>query len=171
MTCKLCANYLHTDKNTSSCTSRVAFMAKTDMPSSVYCASVHKTSILYKCIQNQFTVKQYIKPVYCTSVPKPVYCTISQYRECTVTDNFTIQGMYRDRQFHRSNFRTLTELLMDGWNFISALRVCTRDRHFNCITRYKKGFETLINICSSRAASSQLTKKSFLYTLVKVVIC
>ena len=44
MNCKLCANYLHTDKNTSSCTSRVAFIAKTDMPSPVYCASVHKTS-------------------------------------------------------------------------------------------------------------------------------
>ena len=58
--------------------------------------------------------------------------------------------------WYNSNLRTLTELLMDGWNFISALRVCTGYRHFNCITRYKKGFETLINICSSRAASSQL---------------
>ena len=65
--------------------------------------------------------------------------------------------MYRDRQFHRSNFRTLTELLMDRWK---ELYKCTKglykDRHFNCITRYQKGFETLINICSSRAASSQL---------------
>ena len=104
MNCKLCANYLqlvfelcaiseqivckhrHTDKNTSCCTSRVAFMAKTDMPSPVYCASVHKTSILYKCIQNQFTVQLYTKPVYCTSVHKTslLYkCTQNQFTHIT----------------------------------------------------------------------------------------
>ena len=131
MNCKLCANYLqlvfelcaiseqivckhrHTDKNTSCCTSRVAFIAKTDMPSPVYCESVHKTSILYKCIQNQFTVQVYTKPVNCTSVhktsvwykctqnqfmvqvyTKPVYCTsvhkTSSLCKCT-QNQFTVQ--------------------------------------------------------------------------------
>ena len=86
------------------------------MPSPVYCASVHKTSILYKCLQNQFTVQQYTKPVYCTSVPKPVYGT-SVYKTsslCKCTQNqFTVQvytilvywlimkGMYRDRTLQR----------------------------------------------------------------------
>ena len=88
MKCKLCAKSLqslfklcaiseqtvckhrHTDKNPSCCTSRVAFMAKTDMPSPVYCASVHKTSLLFKCTQNQFTVQMYTKSVYCISVHK-----------------------------------------------------------------------------------------------------
>ena len=30
----------------------------------VYCTSVHKTSSLCKCTQNQFTVQVYTKPVY-----------------------------------------------------------------------------------------------------------
>ena len=38
---------------------------------------------------------------------------------------------------------TVTDLLMEVWNFISALTECTGDRHFNCITRLRKGFETL----------------------------
>ena len=100
MNCKLCPNYLqlvfilcaisekivckhrNADKNTSCCTSRVAFMAKTDMPSPVYYASVHKTSLLYKRIQNQFTVQVYTKPVYCTSVHKtssPCKCIQNQF--------------------------------------------------------------------------------------------
>ena len=75
----------HTDKNTSCCTSRFAFIAKTDMPSPVYCASVHKTSILYKCIQNQFTVQVHTKPVNCTSVQKT-----SLLYKCT-QNQFTVQ--------------------------------------------------------------------------------
>ena len=52
-------------------------MAKTDMPSPVYCASVpvydtsvHKTSLLYKCTQNQFThiTSLHTKPVHCANV-------------------------------------------------------------------------------------------------------
>ena len=97
MNCKLCANYLqlvfelcaiseqivckhrHTDKNTSCCTSRVAFMAKTD------CTSVYKTSLLYNCTQNQFTVQVYTKPVYGTSVHKT-----SLLYKCT-QNQFTVQ--------------------------------------------------------------------------------
>ena len=86
-------------------------MAKTDMPSPVYSASVHITSILYKCIQNQFTVQVYTKPVYGTSVYKTslLYkCTQNQflyktsllvnnernvhgqnnYKECTGTEHY-----------------------------------------------------------------------------------
>ena len=48
--------YTHTDKNTSCCISRVAFIAKKDAPSPVYCVSVHKTSLLYKCTKNQLNV-------------------------------------------------------------------------------------------------------------------
>ena len=33
----------------------------------VYYTSVHKTSLPYKCAQNQFTVQVYTKPVYCSS--------------------------------------------------------------------------------------------------------
>ena len=47
---------------------RVAFITKTDMPSPVYYASVHKTSLMYKHTQNQFNVQVYNKLVYCTSV-------------------------------------------------------------------------------------------------------
>ena len=36
----------------------------------VYSTSVHKTSLLYKCTQNQFTVQVYTKSVYCTSLHK-----------------------------------------------------------------------------------------------------
>ena len=70
---QIVCKHRHTDKNTSYCISRAAFISKTDMPSPVYCESVHKTSILYKCIQNQYTVKVYTKPVYCTSVHKTNY--------------------------------------------------------------------------------------------------
>ena len=102
--CKLCANYLqlvfklcaiseqivckhtHTEsKITFCCTSRVAFMAKTGMPSPLYCASVHKTSILYKCTQHQFNVQLYTKPVYCTSVHKT-----SLWYKCT-QNQFTVK--------------------------------------------------------------------------------
>ena len=103
MNCKLCANYLqlvfelcaiseqivckhkHTDKNTSCCTSRVAFMAKTDCTSEYktsYCTIVHKTGLLYKSTQNQFMVQVYTKPVYCTRVHKtssPCKCTQNQF--------------------------------------------------------------------------------------------
>ena len=70
------------------------------MPSSVYCASVHKTSILYKCIQNRFTVKQYTKPVYCTSIPKPVYCASVHKTSLLYKCNWSIKkGMYMDRHY------------------------------------------------------------------------
>ena len=36
----------------------------------VYCTSVHKTSLWYKCTQNQFTVQVYTKPVHHASVHK-----------------------------------------------------------------------------------------------------
>ena len=106
MNCKLCANsfqlvfkfcaiseqilcrHRHTDKNTSCCNYRVAFIAKTDMPSPVYCESVHKTSLLYKCTQNQFNVQVYRKPVYCTSVQ--------------LVQSLIIKGMYMDRTLLRN---------------------------------------------------------------------
>ena len=72
---QIVCNHRHTDKNTSCYTSRVAFIAKTDMPSPVSCASVHKSSILYKCIQNQFTVQVYT--VHLTS--SPCKCTQNQF--------------------------------------------------------------------------------------------
>ena len=75
-TCKLCTISVPTlCKNTAFCTSRVAFIAKT--AGSVYCtsitksvsvqvytkpvncASVHKTTLLYKCTQKQFNVQVY----------------------------------------------------------------------------------------------------------------
>ena len=46
---QILCRHRHTDKNTSCCNYRVAFIAKTDMPSPVYCASVQKTSFLYEC--------------------------------------------------------------------------------------------------------------------------
>ena len=36
----------------------------------VYSTGVHKTSIQYRCAQNQFTVQVYTKPVYSTGVNK-----------------------------------------------------------------------------------------------------
>ena len=70
-----------TDKNTSSCTFRVAFIAKTDMP-------------------QQFTVQMYAKSVFCT---KPVYCT-SAHKGWTVKDISTLmmKGMYMDRTLQRN---------------------------------------------------------------------
>ena len=72
---KLCAisenfvcKHRNTDKNALCCSFRVAFIAF--MPSPVYCTSLRKTSLLYKCTQSQFTVKVYTKPVYCPSVHK-----------------------------------------------------------------------------------------------------
>ena len=70
-------------------------MAKTDMPSPVYSASVHKTSILYKCIQNQFTVQVYTKPVYGTSVYKTslLYkCTQNQFTVQVYTKSVSVQN-------------------------------------------------------------------------------
>ena len=79
--CKMCANIdIDTDKNTAFCTSRVAFIAKTasitkSVSVQVYtkpvnCTSVHKTSLVYMCTQNQLTVQVYTKLVDCTSVHK-----------------------------------------------------------------------------------------------------
>ena len=102
--CKLCANSLqsvfalcaisekivckhrHTDKNTSCCTFRVAFIAKTDMPSLVYCASVHKTSLLYRCTKNQFAVQVYENQLHVQVYTKPVYCT-SVYKTSLMVNN------------------------------------------------------------------------------------
>ena len=53
--------------------------------SPVYCESVHKTSILYKYIQNQFTVQVFTKLVNCTSVHKT-----SLWYKCT-QNQFTVQ--------------------------------------------------------------------------------
>ena len=74
---QLCANIDTQIKITSCCTSRVPFIAKTDMSSPVYCTSVRNTSLLYKCTQNQFTVKVNTKPVYCKSVQKQF--TVQEY--------------------------------------------------------------------------------------------
>ena len=110
MNCKLYANYLklvfelcaiseqivcklrHTDKNTYCCTSRVAFMAKTDCTSvykSVSCTIVHKTGLLYKSTQNKFMVQVYTKPVYCTSRHK--ISSLCNFKECTGTEHY--QGL------------------------------------------------------------------------------
>ena len=172
MNCKLCANYLqlvfelcaiseqivckhrHTDKNTSCCTSRVAFMAKTDMPSPVYSASVHKTSILYKCIQNQFTVQEYTKPVNCTSVnktslwykctqnqfmvqvyTKPVYSTsvhkTSLLSKCT-QNQFTVQVYTKSvycTSLHKTSLLVNNERNVQGRN-ITKVKECTGTEHY-----------------------------------------
>ena len=47
----------HTCKNNTFCTSRVIFIAKTDMPSPVDCAIVHKASLLHKCTHSQLSVQ------------------------------------------------------------------------------------------------------------------
>ena len=138
MNCKLCANYLqlvfklcaiseqivckhrHTDKNTSCCTSRVAFMAKTD------CTSVYKTSLLYNCTQNQFTVQVYTNPVYGTSVHKTslLYkCTQNQFTVQVYTKLvywLIMKGMYMDRTILRN---------VQGRN-ISKVKECTGTEHY-----------------------------------------
>ena len=66
------------------------------MPSPVYCASVHKTSLMYKCTQNQFNVQVYTKLVYCTSVHitsllvnnKRNVHGQNNTKECTETENY-----------------------------------------------------------------------------------
>ena len=155
MSCKLCANYLHlvfklcaiseqivckhrhTDTNTSCCTSRVTFMAKTDMPSPVYCGSVHKTSLLYKCTQNQFMVQVYTKSVHCASVHKIslLYKTSllvnnernvhgqNNSKECTGTEHYQGEGMYRDG--------TLPRLRNVQGRNITKVKECTGTEHYH----------------------------------------
>ena len=50
------------------CTSRAAFV--------VYCTSVHKISLLYKCTQNQLTVQVYTRQVDCTSEHKTSFLSV-----------------------------------------------------------------------------------------------
>ena len=113
-----CANFVqnvclhrHTqDKNTSFCTSRVAFIAKKASLLYKYhkisfCTTVHKTtsvyitSSLYKFTQNQFTVQVYTKPIYCTSLHK----TSSLYK--FTQNQFTIQ-VYTKPVYHTSVHKT-----------------------------------------------------------------
>ena len=54
---------------------------------------------------------------------------------------------------------TVTDILMDGGNFIRLLTECTVDRHYMCITMWKISFETLTHLRHSRAAPSQLKIK------------
>ena len=116
-------------------------MAKTDMPSPVYSASVHITSILYKCIQNQFTVQVYTKPVYCKSVhktslwykciqnqftvqvyTKPVHrASVHKISFCTKLVYWLImKGMYIDRTIIRN---------VQGRN-ITKVKECTGTEHY-----------------------------------------
>ena len=139
MNCKLCANFLqlvfelcaiseqivckhrHTDKNTSCCTSRVAFMAKT------VCTSVYKTSLLYNCTQNQFTVQEYTKTVYCTSVHKT-----SLLYKCT-QNQFTVQVYTKSvycTSLHKTSLLVNNERNVHGGNI--SIKECTGTEHYQC---------------------------------------
>ena len=76
-------------------------------------------------------------------VDKYIYTNITTCNVCPCTD---------------PKVWTVTDLLMEGWKFVSALTECTGDRHFTCITRLKKGLYPLTDIWTSRAAPSQLKK-------------
>ena len=141
MNCKLCANssqsvfklfaisehfvckHNHTDKNTSCCTFRLAFKAKKDMPSPVYCASV---------LKNQFTVQVYTKPVYCTGVHKislMYKCTQSQLMYRCTQNQFTAQV------YTKPVYGTILHIYMDNGQNITKVKAVQTMRKVcaNCV--------------------------------------
>ena len=129
MNCKLCANYLHTDKNTSVALLELLSWLKQTVQvytKPVYCTIVHKTGLLYKSTQNQFMVQVYTKPVYCTSVHKtssPCKCTQNQFTVQVYTKLvywLIMKGMYMERTFLRN---------VQGRN-ITKVKECTGMEHY-----------------------------------------
>ena len=61
----------------------------------VHWTGVHKTSLLYKNTQNQFTVQVYTAPVYCTSVHQTslLYkCTQNQFTSLMLNNERNVHG-------------------------------------------------------------------------------
>ena len=84
-------------------------------------------------------------------------------REITGTDYYTWSGNYRDgimsnleSKLPVSDKLVVTDTLMEVYKFIRTLTAITGTEFYKCITRGWICFETLTNICTSRAASSQL---------------
>ena len=106
---------------TSFCTSRAAFVASinlftiqvytknTSVHKISFCMSVHKSCLLYKHTQNQFTTQVNMNPVGCTSVhknrftvqvyTKPVYKGYTK----TVTNKWNVHGRNITNFFHASS--------------------------------------------------------------------
>ena len=62
----------------------------------------HKTSLQYRCTQNQFTVQMYTKPVYSTDVRTQNQFTVQVYIKpvySTGVHKTSLQDMYTQNQF------------------------------------------------------------------------
>ena len=90
----------------------------------VNCTSVHKTSVWYKCTQNQFMVQVYTKPVYCTSVHKT-----SSLCKCT-QNQFTVQVYTKPVyciSLHKTSLMVNNERNVHGQNITKE---CTWTEHY-----------------------------------------
>ena len=131
---------------TSFCPSRAAFV--------VYCTSVHKITLLYKCTQNYFTIQVYTKLVDCTSVHKSGNYN-GMYGDGTLPPFLPLLPLPASTYLLPSSACLFLSLPASAFLYLPLPAFSCEIQHYGQTHRQT---DTL-NICTSRAASLQLKRK------------